>query len=53
MAADTVTGWVRDHDFGGRWPSRADVSVSWRLTGGGLDLTVVTTNVGDEAMPLR
>lgn len=51
-ASDTVTGVVRDHDFRGRWPSRADIAVTWRLSGGGLGLEVQVTNVGDEVLPL-
>ena len=49
---DTVTATVRNHDFQGRWPSRADITVTWRLAGGGLDLDVAVVNVGPEAMPI-
>lgn len=49
---DVVHGRVRDHDFGGRWPSRADLDFTWRLAGGGLDLDVAVTNTGDEPLPL-
>jgi galactose mutarotase-like enzyme len=45
-------GQVRDHDFGGRWPSRADIGVTWRLAHGGLELEVSLTNVGAETLPL-
>jgi aldose 1-epimerase len=47
-----ITGRLKSHDFGGRWPSRADISVTWRLADGGLRLQVDVSNVGDEAMPL-
>lgn len=39
-------------DFGGRWPGRADVVVRYRLADGALELTVESTNVGDQPLPL-
>lgn len=51
-APGVVHGRVPDHDFGGRWPSRADLSFTWRLARGGLELAVEVTNAGDTPLPL-
>lgn len=47
-----VAGQVAAGDFGGRWPSTARVTVAWSLADGGLDLSVVTENLGDVPLPL-
>jgi aldose 1-epimerase len=39
-------------DFGGRWISKTDVSISALLSSQALELTVVATNVGDVAEPI-
>src|SRR5690606_7693544 len=39
-------------DFGGRWPSQAEVSVAWTLTARTLGLEVRVDNVGVELLPL-
>lgn len=49
---DRLTGRLDVGDFGGRWPSRALVEISWALAEGGLELTVETRNVGREPLPL-
>jgi aldose 1-epimerase len=49
---DVVHGQLRNHDFGGRWPSRADLDFTWRLAAGRLELEMLVANVGEEAMPV-
>jgi aldose 1-epimerase len=39
-------------DFGGRWPSRTDVTVTVLLSSGSVDLTVVVRNIGDVPEPV-
>jgi aldose 1-epimerase len=39
-------------DYGGRWPSKTDVTVSVLLSSRSIELTVVATNVGDVAEPI-
>jgi aldose 1-epimerase len=39
-------------DFGGRWASKTDVSVSALLGSRAIELTVIATNVGDKAEPM-
>lgn len=51
-AADCVTGVLAAGDFGGRWPSRTELSFAWRLEDGALVLTVDAANVGAEDLPL-
>ncbi|MDP9051710.1 MAG: hypothetical protein M3O31_13475 [Acidobacteriota bacterium] len=39
-------------DYGGKWPSRTDVTISALLSSRSIELTVVATNVGDVAEPV-
>jgi len=39
-------------DFGGRWPSKTDVTVTVLLSGRSIDLTMTAHNVGDEPEPI-
>jgi galactose mutarotase-like enzyme len=39
-------------DYGGRWPSKTDVTISALLNSRSIELTVVATNVGDVAEPI-
>ena len=50
-APDRVTGRLAAGDFGGRWPSQAQMDFEWRLTGGALELAVAVRNIGDEPLP--
>lgn len=47
-----LRGRVVDHDFGGRWPSRVDIDITWRLAAGALELTVLVENVGPDPTPV-
>jgi aldose 1-epimerase len=42
----------RAQDYGGRWPSKTDLTVSALLSSRSIELTVVATNVGDVAEPI-
>jgi aldose 1-epimerase len=50
--AATLTGRLRDWDFGGWWPGQADVEVTWRLADGALELSVQVANRGQAPLPL-
>ncbi|HEV2619346.1 MAG TPA: aldose 1-epimerase [Acidobacteriaceae bacterium] len=63
QAADTATSETlpdgadaqavfHEADFGGRWISKTDVTVSALLSSQAVELTVVATNVGDVAEPI-
>jgi galactose mutarotase-like enzyme len=47
-----ITAHLPVGDFGGRWPGRADMRIRYRLSNGGLELSVATANVGDDPLPL-
>lgn len=47
-----LTGRLDAGDFGGRWPSRTEMTFDWRLADGGLELAVEARNVGDEPLPM-
>lgn len=47
-----VTSRLHAGDFGGHWPSRTDVTVTYRLEGGRLELLVEAANAGDEPLPM-
>ena len=49
---DRVTGRLDAGDFGGRWPSRTELTFAWRLDGGALALEVIARNAGDEPLPI-
>lgn len=48
---DGVTGILDAGDFGGRWPSRAEMRFEWRLAAGALELAVTVRNSGAEPLP--
>jgi aldose 1-epimerase len=48
----TVTGVLHAKSFGGRWPSSTDVHYTVALSGPSLEITLVATNVGDQAEPM-
>lgn len=50
--SECITGRLRAGDFGGRWPSQAELSFEWRLAGGSLMLAVAASNVGQEPLPM-
>jgi galactose mutarotase-like enzyme len=39
-------------NYGGRWPSKTDVTISTLLSSRSIELTVIATNVGDAAEPI-
>lgn len=47
-----VSGILRAGNFGGHWLSKTDVKVQMVLTNGTMDMTVTTTNVGKEPLPM-
>ena len=49
---DRVRGELAAGDFGGRWPSQAELEIEWRLDGGGLQLVMRAKNVGREPLPM-
>lgn len=49
---DRLTGRLAAADFGGRWPSRTELEVEWRLTAGALHLSVEARNLGAEPLPM-
>lgn len=51
-APDRVRGRVRGWDFAGRWPSRIDLDLEWRLADRMLELTVAATNTGPSVLPI-
>lgn len=48
----TLIGRLRDWDFGGYWLGRADLEITWRLSAGGLQLTVEAHNRSDFDVPI-
>jgi galactose mutarotase-like enzyme len=48
---DRVNGHLDAGDFGGRWPSLAEMDFEWRLAGGALELAVSVRNAGAELLP--
>jgi galactose mutarotase-like enzyme len=51
-APDRVVGRLEAGDFGGRWPSRCELSFEWRLLSGALVLAVTARNAGDRLLPV-
>lgn len=51
-APNRVEGRLDAGDFGGRWPSRCDVTVIWTLTARALELQISVSNLGEEILPL-
>ena len=47
-----VRGRLQAGDFGGRWPSRTELAIEWRLAAGALTLTVEARNIGDQPLPM-
>jgi aldose 1-epimerase len=47
-----VTGELDAGSFGGRWPGRTRLTLSWTLEGGGLHLHVAAANIGETAVPV-
>lgn len=50
--AGRVVGRLDAGDFGGRWPSRAQLSYDWRLKDGVLSMSVAVANDGEEVLPV-
>lgn len=51
-SADAVSGHLDAGDFGGRWPGKLQLDVTWALRGGALVLSVAARNTGSEPLPL-
>jgi galactose mutarotase-like enzyme len=51
-APGRVAGRLDAGDFGGRWPSSAELSFDWRLTEGDLELEVRVRNAGAAPLPI-
>lgn len=51
-AASRVSGRLDAGDFGGRWPSRSELTFAWALEGAGLVLKVDVRNLGEAPLPL-
>lgn len=51
-APHRATGRLDAGDFGGRWPSRAELTFEWRLGEGDLTLRVEAVNTGPEVLPM-
>lgn len=49
---DRVTGRLLAGDFGGRWPGRAELTMTWRLEDGALALRVEACNAGRGLLPI-
>ncbi|HEX6860778.1 MAG TPA: aldose 1-epimerase [Caulobacteraceae bacterium] len=50
--SNRVAGRFHAGDFGGRWLSRTDVAVEYRLTQQALELEVTATNTGEAPLPM-
>ncbi|MCU1312861.1 MAG: Galactose mutarotase related enzyme [Acidobacteriaceae bacterium] len=48
----TVTGIIHAGDFGGRWPSKTDLTFSIELSGKDVTTTITAKNVGDVPEPM-
>jgi aldose 1-epimerase len=48
----SVSGILHAGNFGGHWLSKTDVKVQMTLTNGAMEMTVTTTNVGNEPLPM-
>ena len=49
---DTISGLLDAGDFGGRWPGKLQLEITWTLRGGALILSVTARNTGSEPLPL-
>lgn len=47
-----LTGRLDAADFGGRWPSRTQLTFDWGLADGGLELAVQARNIGEAPLPM-
>lgn len=56
VRADAKAAWafavIEAGDFDGRWPSRARLEITWRMSARSLSVRVVTVNVGCEPLPI-